>query len=57
MEIKSASMMDYMLRQAIDINVLQKKMTADVQAMQSVMEMADDVSKITGSGGKLDLKG
>ncbi len=57
MEIKSASMMDYMLRQAIDINVLQKKMTAEAQEMQAIMEMADDVSKITGAGGKLDIKG
>ncbi len=57
MEIKSASMMDQMLRQAIDINITKKQMDADQQAMQAIVDMAKDVSTITGVGGKIDLMG
>ncbi len=57
MEIKSASMMDQMLRQAIDISMTKKQMDADQQAMQAIVDMAKDVANITGVGGKIDLMG
>ncbi len=57
MEIKSASMMDQMLRQAIDISMTKKQMDADQQAMQAIVDMAKDVANITGAGSKIDLMG
>ncbi len=57
MEIKSASMMAQMLKQAIDINLTKKQMDADQQAMQAIVDMAKDVANITGAGGKIDLMG
>ena len=48
--------MTYSLKQAINTVALDKAMKQDVTSIANVLEMANDLSKVTGVGSKLDLK-
>ncbi len=44
------------LRQAIGTSVLSKAMHQDAQSMQGILEMSEDIAKMTGVGQNLDIR-
>lgn len=57
MDLSTGGMASTELKQAVQVNVMQKQMTSEVQSMKTIKDMLSDVAQMTGKGQALDLVG
>lgn len=57
MSLNTAGMPSAALKQAVQMNVMQKQLSTEAQAMQNIKEMMGDVAQMTGKGQSVNLVG